>query len=184
MVWRYPWNPAPQGTWDLPQAPKGQVAGVDGKTDVNFALHHTQNTPGPLPHTPSPHSATSRGSCRGPNRDCCGRLHGTRQAGHNPPPGPVGCGGDWGTPPCASHRAISALERPSPAMGGTGGLLRCWNELYLTDKPHRDTRTAVPAPLDPRAISPVHKQGRSLLTGSLPGPVPTRTRPRAKAKTL
>ena len=31
------------------------------------------------------------------------------------PLGPVGCGGGRGAPPCASHRPISTLERPSPA---------------------------------------------------------------------
>ena len=66
---------------------------------------------------PASMSAASRGRCRGSSRGCCGRLCGTRRAGHGPrgPLGPVGCGGGRGAPPCASHRPISTLERPSPA---------------------------------------------------------------------
>ena len=73
---------------------------------------------------PASMSAASRGRCRGSSRGCCGRLCGTRRAGHGPrgPLGPVGCGGGRGAPPCASHRPISTLERPYPAaMGGVAG---------------------------------------------------------------
>ena len=47
----------------------------------------------------------------------CTAIQGTRRAVHGPrgPLGPVGCGGGRGAPPCASHRPISTLERPSPA---------------------------------------------------------------------
>ena len=67
---------------------------------------------------PASMSAASRGRCRGSSRGCCGRLCGTRRAEHGlkGPLGPVGCGGGRGAPPCASHRPISTLERPSPGI--------------------------------------------------------------------
>ena len=47
----------------------------------------------------------------------CTAVQCARPAGHSssPPLGPVGCGGDRGTPPCASHRAIATISRSSPA---------------------------------------------------------------------
>ena len=79
---------------------------------------------------PASMSAASRGRCRGSSRGCCGRLCGTRRAGHGPrgPLGPVGRGGGRGAPPCASHRPISTLERPYPAaMGGAAAGLGITN---------------------------------------------------------
>ena len=64
------------------------------------------------------HGPTTLALCRiGCGLGACTAVQGAKPAGHGPRPtlGPVGCGGDRGTPPCASRRLISALERPSPA---------------------------------------------------------------------
>ena len=102
-------------------APNGLVLGQLDVKDHQYALWVGLNPPkvgwGRSRAPPGCMSAASRGRCRGSSRGCCGRLCGTRRAGHGPrgPLGPVGCGGGRGAPPCASHRPISTLERPSPA---------------------------------------------------------------------
>ena len=102
-------------------APNGLALGQLDVKDHQYALWVGLNPPkvgwGRSRAPPGCMSAASRGRCRGSSRGCCGRLCGTRRAGHGPraPLGPVGCGGGRGAPPCASHRPISTLERPSPA---------------------------------------------------------------------
>ena len=84
-----------------------------------WSVHHPYvATPTRAATQPRAESGAVRAPAR-PSRALDGR--GTAPGG---PPGPVCCGGGRGAPPCASHRPISALERPSPAaMGGAGGPL-------------------------------------------------------------